>query len=92
MATTNIPKRNMRAVPTGRITNYSDKLSLSYKCEEKNLPLGTEGFFKSLFQTTEWRLWKKNTLCAITARGKAFEVTKKFFGVLVTVTGKRILG
>lgn len=90
MATTHLPKRSMRNVPTARITNYADKLTLSYKCEEKGLPLGAEGFFKSLFQTTEWRLWEKNTLRVITARGRAFEVTKKFFGTLVTVTGKRI--
>jgi len=87
MATTHLPKKSMRNQPTARITNYADKLSLSYKCQDNVVE---EAFFKSLFQTTEWRLWEKNTLRVITARGRKFEVTKKFFGTLVTVTGKRI--
>lgn len=87
MATTSIPKRNMRSQPTARITNLADRLTLSYKCQDN---VAEEAYFRCLFKTTEWKHWERDVLSAIAARGCRFEVTKKFFGTLVTVTGKRI--
>lgn len=76
----------MRNQPTSRITNLADKLKLSYKCQDN---VAEEAYFRCLFKTTEWKHWEKDVLRVTTARGRAFEVTKKFFGTIVTVTGER---
>lgn len=88
MATTHLPKRNMRNQPTKAICDFSRRLEVNYSCD---LPesIATQCMLQ-LFLTSEFKRWEETAVNVIRRQGKPFTITRSFDGVSVSATGKRI--
>lgn len=81
MATTHLPKRNMRNQPTKAICNFSDKLKVDFNVGDILLALTeTNG---------EYSRWIQNVQ-KVAKQGKPFRIENTVCGVHVVATGKRI--